>query len=166
MTEVDAEGFAAHIQFWLICFRQFPVETNPVFSFYSLCHSLCAFWNDELFEFTAPAKEISDCATEALSIATGECKLYPIFEYEDNFMRSTSPELLSTQADLGCSIFIQDGAARMSGACMAVQCDLAAQLKLLSIDVGFCMFLCTWNDAFLVTWVDSSTGQACFHVQQ
>lgn len=68
--------------------------------------------------------DISDCATEALSIATGECKLYPIFEYEDNFMRSTSPELLSTQTDLGCSIFIQDGAARMSGACMAVQCDL------------------------------------------
>ncbi|CAK8997563.1 Exostosin domain-containing protein [Durusdinium trenchii] len=51
---------------------------------------------------------------------------YPILEYQDNWVRSGSAavEELSTESDLGCSIFIQNGDARFSGACAAVQCAL------------------------------------------
>ncbi|CAK9073885.1 unnamed protein product [Durusdinium trenchii] len=70
--------------------------------------------------------DIQDCATEAIAIPSGECKMYPILEYQDNWVRSGSAavEELSTESDLGCSIFIQNGDARFSGACAAVQCAL------------------------------------------
>jgi len=69
---------------------------------------------------------IQDCATESLEISAGECKLYPIREYVDNWVRSgaSAVEELSTERDLGCSVFIQNGNARLSGACAAVQCSL------------------------------------------
>ena len=51
---------------------------------------------------------------------------YPIREYVDNWVRSgaSAVEELSTERDLGCSVFIQNGNARLSGACAAVQCSL------------------------------------------
>jgi len=69
---------------------------------------------------------IQDCATESLEILAGECKLYPIREYVDNWVRSgaSAVEELSTERDLGCSVFIQNGNGRLSGACAAVQCSL------------------------------------------
>ncbi|CAE7578247.1 unnamed protein product [Symbiodinium natans] len=69
---------------------------------------------------------IQDCATESLEILSGECKLYPIFEYVDKWVRSgaSAVEELSTQNDLGCTEFISDGKAQLSGACAAVQCSL------------------------------------------
>jgi len=71
--------------------------------------------------------DIQDCATESLEILAGECKLYPIREYVDNWVRSgaSAVEELSTERDLGCSVFIQNGNARLSGACAAVQCWVA-----------------------------------------
>ncbi|CAE7945367.1 unnamed protein product [Symbiodinium sp. KB8] len=66
--------------------------------------------------------DIQDCATESLEILAGECKLlpgcrYPIREYVDNWVRSgaSAVEELSTERDLGCSVFIQNGNARLSG---------------------------------------------------
>jgi len=69
---------------------------------------------------------IQDCATESLEIASGECKLYPIFEYVDNWVRSgaSAVEELSTEADLDCSVYVLNGEYRFSGACAAVQCAL------------------------------------------
>jgi len=48
--------------------------------------------------------DIQDCATESLEILAGECKLYPIREYVDNWVRSgaSAVEELSTERDLGC----------------------------------------------------------------
>ncbi|CAJ1343614.1 unnamed protein product [Effrenium voratum] len=72
---------------------------------------------------------ISDCATEALSIADQECKLYPIFEYSDNAVRSGSSavEELSTIDDLDCTVSgLTSSGATYSGACVAVRCEVGS----------------------------------------
>jgi len=73
-----------------------------------------------------PAVTSGNCATEALSIPSGSCKLYPIFEYADNGVRSGGSEVehLSTVSDLGCSVSNSGGTYKWSGACVSVQCDL------------------------------------------
>jgi len=73
-----------------------------------------------------PATDAGNCATEALSIPSGECKLYPIFEYADNGVRSgdAAVEHLSTVGDLGCGVSSSGGTYKWSGACASVQCDL------------------------------------------
>jgi len=73
-----------------------------------------------------PSVASANCATEALAIDSGECKLYPIFEYEDDGVRSGSDavEDLSTVSDLGCSVSSSSSVYKWSGACVAVQCSL------------------------------------------
>ena len=94
---------------------------------------------------------ISDCATEALSIPDQECKLYPIFEYADNAVRSGSSavEELSTIEDLGCTVSgLTSSGATYSGACVAVRCavdssDLALTQSISEYGAALCgMALC------------------------
>lgn len=75
-----------------------------------------------------PAVTSGNCATEALSIPSGSCKLYPIFEYADNGVRSGGSEVehLSTASDLGCTVSNSNGVYKWSGACVSVQCDLGS----------------------------------------
>lgn len=73
-----------------------------------------------------PAIASANCATEALSIASGTCKLYPIFHYADNAVRSGSSavKLLSTEGNLGCSVIKSGGTYGWNGACVSVQCHI------------------------------------------
>jgi hypothetical protein len=76
-----------------------------------------------------PSIASGSCATEALSIDSGECKLYPIFEYADNKVRGSSGvEEMSTDNSLGCSISSScsngECTYAVSGACVSVQCSL------------------------------------------
>lgn len=75
-----------------------------------------------------PSINSTDCDEEALAIDSGECKLYPIFEYEDWAVRSGSDavEQLSTDGDLGCSVASSNSVYTWSGACVAVQCSLGS----------------------------------------
>jgi len=75
-----------------------------------------------------PSVASDDCATQALSIASGECKLYPIFEYQDWGVRSgdSAVEELSTIGDLGCSVSSSGSTYKWSGACASVQCSLGS----------------------------------------
>jgi hypothetical protein len=75
-----------------------------------------------------PATASDNCATEALSIAAGECKLYPIFEYQDRAVRTgdAAVEELSTIGDLGCSVSSSGDGYSWSGACVSVQCSLGS----------------------------------------
>lgn len=76
-----------------------------------------------------PAIASTACSTHALEIASKTCKLYPIFEYADNGVRSgtSAVEHMSTEGDLGCSISrTSSGGAvsyKYSGACVSVQCS-------------------------------------------
>lgn len=73
-----------------------------------------------------PSTAAADCATQALAIDSGECKLYPIFEFADDSVRSgdAAVEHLSTVSDLGCSVSSSNGVYKWSGACVSVQCSL------------------------------------------
>jgi len=72
-----------------------------------------------------PAIASADCGTQALSIAHGECKLYPIFEYADNAVRdSTGVEHMSTVSDFGCDVSSSNSVYTYSGSCVSVQCSL------------------------------------------
>jgi len=76
-----------------------------------------------------PAVASADCGTQALSIDSGECKLYPIFEYADNGVRSSAGvEHMSTVSDFGCDVSSScsngNCTYKYSGACVSVQCSL------------------------------------------
>mmetsp|Transcript_97871 Transcript_97871/g.209942 ORF Transcript_97871/g.209942 Transcript_97871/m.209942 type:complete len:421 (-) Transcript_97871:100-1362(-) len=75
-----------------------------------------------------PSVTSGSCETEALMISSGSCKLYPIFEYADNGVRSGGSEVehLSTVGDLGCSVSSSGTDYTWSGACVSVQCDLGS----------------------------------------
>lgn len=71
-----------------------------------------------------PSVASADCGTKALSIAAGQCKLYPILEWADNGNRAGAPDRLSTIGNLGCSVsYSSSGGFKYSGACAAVQCS-------------------------------------------
>lgn len=86
---------------------------------------VCNLFGDTCY-MNHPSVGSSECATEALAIASGECKLYPIFEYEDWAVRSGTDavEELSSEGDLGCSVSSSNSVYTWSGACVAVQCSL------------------------------------------
>jgi len=70
------------------------------------------------------------CATEALMIKSGECRLYPIRDFKDNNVRSgaDAKELMTTVKDYGCTTsYNSDGSVKFSGACVSVQCETGAE---------------------------------------
>lgn len=88
---------------------------------------VCNLFGDTCY-MNHPSVESANCDTEALAIASGECKLYPIFEYNDWAVRSGSSavEELSSQGDLGCMVSSSNSVYAWSGACVAVQCSLGS----------------------------------------
>jgi len=73
-----------------------------------------------------PSIGSNNCGTHALTIETGKCKLYTIFEYKDNAVRSgdSAVELMSSDANLECKVSSSNSAYTWSGACVSVQCAL------------------------------------------